>query len=127
VNSIFVYGLLKPGFRLHHIAEPYVLRWAPARVRGRLYDAGSSEASPSDRLPAARFDEDGEIEGFVFWLDEARLDEALAVLDDLEDEGTEYRRIVVPASTADDTVEAFAYEYLPAVDPGRFVGPTWPE
>lgn len=113
---MFVYGLLKPGFRLHHIAKPFVTEAKPARVKGRLYDAG---------YPAARFDEDGEIEGYVFLLDEAQLDEALRVLDELEDEGGEYRRIVVTASTQDGSVEAWAYEYLK--DHGSFVGPTWVE
>ena len=113
---MFVYGLLKPGLRLYHVAEPFVIKTAPARVKGRLYDAG---------VPAARFDEDGEIEGFVFELDEARLDEALRILDDLEDEGVEYRRIVLTAATPDGPVEAFAYEYLRVVDPASFVGPSW--
>ena len=113
---MFVYGLLKPGLRLHHVVEPFVTRSMPARVNGRLYDAG---------VPAARFDEEGEIEGFVVWLDEARLDEALKVLDDLEDEGIDYRRIVVSADTVGGAVDAFAYEYLK--EPGRFVGTTWVE
>ncbi len=117
MNTIFVYGLLKPGLRLHHVAEPFVIASKQARVKGRLYDAG---------VPAARFDEDGEIEGFVFELDEANLDEALRVLDDLEDEGVEYRRIVLSAATPEGAVEAWAYEYLRPLDPGAFVGTTWP-
>jgi gamma-glutamylcyclotransferase (GGCT)/AIG2-like uncharacterized protein YtfP len=116
VNTIFVYGLLKPGLRLHHLVEPFVVRSAPGRVRGRLYDAG---------VPAARFDEDGEIEGFVFWLDGPRWDEALRILDDLEDEGTEYRRIVVPVTTDDGSVDAQAYEYLRPLDGCRDVGSSW--
>ena len=92
MNRIFVYGLLKPGLRLHHVAEPFVTKATSATTKGRLYDAG---------VPAARFDEDGTIDGFVFELDEARLDEGLAVLDDLEDEGDEYRRIVITAQTPD--------------------------
>jgi len=116
VNTIFVYGLLKPGLSLHHVAEPFVLRGLAAKTKGRLYDAG---------VPAARFDEDGEIVGFVFWLDEARLDEALAVLDDLEDEGVEYRRTIVTAETEEGPVRAQAYEYLKEVRPDRFVGTSW--
>jgi gamma-glutamylcyclotransferase (GGCT)/AIG2-like uncharacterized protein YtfP len=125
VNTIFVYGLLKPGQRLHYVAEPFVTRSEQATARGRLYDAGSSEASPSDGLPAARFDEDGDIDGNVFWLDEARLDEALRVLDELEDEGAEYRRITVDVRIADKTVSAFAYEYLLPLDGRPFVGRSW--
>ena len=113
---MFVYGLLKPGLRLHHVAEPFIVASVEARVKGRLYDAG---------VPAARFDEDGEIEGFVFTVDESKLDEALRVLDELEDEGVEYRRIVLTAATPDGPVEAWAYEYLREVDPGSYVGTVW--
>jgi gamma-glutamylcyclotransferase (GGCT)/AIG2-like uncharacterized protein YtfP len=116
VNRVFVYGLLKPGQRLHHVAAPFVMRTEEGRVRGRLYDAG---------VPAARFDEEGDIEGFVFWLDDARLDEALRVLDDLEDEGTEYRRTTVAVRTGDRTVSAYAYEYLLPLAGASFVGPVW--
>lgn len=118
MNTIFVYGLLKPGFSLHHVAQPFVVRSLPATTRGRLYDAG---------VPAARFDEHGEIEGFVFWLDEARLDEALRVLDELEDEGDVYRRIVVETTTAEGIAAAQAYQYLASLDGRRVVGPTWEE
>ena len=116
MNTIFVYGLLKPGFRLHHVAEPFVVRSAPGTVRGRLYDAG---------VPAARFDEDGEIEGFVLWIDEGRLDDALRVLDDLEDEGEEYRRVVVEVATHAGPVQAHAYEFLLPLNGRRRIGPRW--
>jgi gamma-glutamylcyclotransferase (GGCT)/AIG2-like uncharacterized protein YtfP len=81
-----------------------------------LYDAG---------VPAARFDEDGEIEGFVLWLDEDRATEALRELDELEDEGTEYRRIRIEVTTDGGTTEAFAYEYIRPLDGRRDVGPVW--
>lgn len=38
---MFVYGLLKPGFRLRHVIEPFLQRAVPATVGGRLYDTGS--------------------------------------------------------------------------------------
>jgi len=122
VNTVFVYGLLKPGFRLHHVVAPFVDRMAAASARGRLYVAGSSE---SGGLPAARFDEDGVVDGFVLWLDEARLNDALATLDDLEDEGSEYRRLVVEVHTADGPLDAYAYEYLEALDGRRPAGSSW--
>ena len=118
MNAVFVYGLLKPGQRLHHVIASFVEAGEPARARGRLYDAG---------VPAARFDEDGVVEGHVFRIDEARLDEALRVLDELEDEGIEYRRIVVAAEADGETVDAFAYEYLLPLDGCPFVGPRWPD
>jgi gamma-glutamylcyclotransferase (GGCT)/AIG2-like uncharacterized protein YtfP len=117
VNRVFVYGLLKPGFSLHHVVEPVVRRSETATARGRLYDAG---------VPAARFDEDGEIAGYVFWLDPGRLRDALEMLDDLEDEGDRYRRIVVEATTAEGTVDAFAYEYLDPLEGRPDVGGAWP-
>lgn len=117
MKAIFVYGLLKPGYPLHHIAEPFVVRAIQANASGRLYDAD---------VPAARFDEDGTIEGFVFWLHEERLGEALTILDELEDEGDVYRRIKIEATTPDGPVEAFAYEYARPLDGRRFVGPSWP-
>jgi gamma-glutamylcyclotransferase (GGCT)/AIG2-like uncharacterized protein YtfP len=118
VNAVFVYGLLKPGFRFHHVVEPYVERTTAARVRGRLYDAG---------VPAARFDEDGDIDGYVFWLAPPRLDEALQALDALEDEGVDYRRVVIDLDTAEGKVVAFAYEYLLPLDGCPFVGSSWSE
>jgi gamma-glutamylcyclotransferase (GGCT)/AIG2-like uncharacterized protein YtfP len=118
MNAVFVYGLLKPGFSLFHVAEPYLERSTPGRVRGRLYDAD---------VPAARFDEDGQIEGFVFWLDPHRLDDALRDLDELEDEGEVYRRVSVQVTTEDGPVGAFAYEYLPSLEGRADVGGAWPD
>lgn len=116
MNTVFVYGLLKPGFSLHHVAEPFVVSWVPGRTRGRLYDAD---------VPAARFDQDGEIAGFLFHLEDERLDEALRILDDLEDEGDVYRRVVVDVSTENGTMRAFAYEYLGSLEGRRDTGSDW--
>lgn len=103
MRTLFVYGLLRPGFSLHHVVEPFVERSMQGRTRGRVYDQG---------VPAGRFDVHGEVNGVVLWLDEQRLDEALRVLDELEDEGVEYRRITVTVETADGPIESFVYEYL---------------
>jgi gamma-glutamylcyclotransferase (GGCT)/AIG2-like uncharacterized protein YtfP len=116
VNAIFVYGLLKPGFSLYGVAEPFVVSSAPAKAVGRLFDAG---------VPAARFDEEGTIEGFVFWLDPDRMDEALRVLDELEEEGDVYRRQEIDVNTEGEQVRTFAYHYLGAVDGLADVGAVW--
>lgn len=118
MNAVFVYGLLKPGFSLYYVAEPFVVSSTPGRTRGRLYDAD---------VPAARFDEGGEITGFVFRLDDSRVDEALRVLDELEDEGDVYRRVVVDVATDAGIVQAFAYEYLGSLDGRPDIGAAWPK
>jgi gamma-glutamylcyclotransferase (GGCT)/AIG2-like uncharacterized protein YtfP len=111
-----VYGLLKPGFSLYGVAEPFVVASTPATASGRLYDAG---------VPAARFDEDGTIEGFIFWLDPQRMDEALKVLDELEDEGQVYRRQEIEVRTAEGEQRVYAYHYLPSVGGLPDVGSVW--
>lgn len=113
-----MYGLLKPGLSLHHLVAPYVERMVPATARGQLYDAG---------VPAARFDEEGEIEGFVLWLDAGRLAEALAILDDIEDEGDVYSRIAIEATTPEGPVSAQAYHYRRTLRGRLPVGRVWPE
>lgn len=116
-DAVFVYGLLKPGLRLYPTAEPFVVRSAPAVARGRLYAA---------QFPAARFDEDGEIDGSVLWLDPRRTAEALRVLDELEDEGEMYERRTIEVRTDEGPVEAFAYHWLLDLDGCPDVGRIWP-
>jgi gamma-glutamylcyclotransferase (GGCT)/AIG2-like uncharacterized protein YtfP len=65
------------------------------------------------------------IEGVVIWLDTRRLDEALRALDALEDEGVDYRRVVIDSDTAEGTVAVFAYEYLKPLHGCPRVGPSW--
>jgi len=117
MRTIFVYGLLKPGFTYHGLAAPFVVDTEPAHVSGRLFDAG---------VPAARFDQTGTITGYVYWLHEDRVDEALTAFDDLEDEGEHYRRVRVTAHTPTGAVEAYAYEYLLDLSGARYVGESWP-
>lgn len=115
--ALFVYGLLKPGFGLHGVVAPFVVTHVPATTRGRLYDAG---------VPAARFDEDGVVEGVVLWLDGTRYEEALAVADDVEDEGEVYCRVEVGVHTADGRVVAQAYEWIGETSGLTFAGTWWP-
>ena len=116
-DAIFVYGLLKPGLRLYPTVEPFVVRSTPGIASGRLYRA---------EFPAARFDEDGDIEGYVLWLEPSRADEALRLLDELEDEGDMYERRTIAVRTEDGPVEAFAYHWLLALDGCPDVGRVWP-
>lgn len=50
---------------------------------------------------------------------------ALPVLDELEDEGTLYRRVAVEAATPDGPVTVWTYEFLGLVDAARDVTPEW--
>ena len=61
----------------------------------------------------------------MFHLQDSRLDEAIRLLDELEDEGDVYRRVVVDVSTDAGVVRAFAYEYLGPLDGRRDVGSSW--
>jgi gamma-glutamylcyclotransferase (GGCT)/AIG2-like uncharacterized protein YtfP len=49
----------------------------------------------------------------------------LDVLDELEDDGEVYRRIVVDVNTDTQPVRAFAYEYIGSLDGRADVGPSW--
>ena len=116
-DAIFVYGLLKPGLSLYHLVEPYVTRSAAGTARGRLFVA---------EYPAAVFGADGEIDGVVLWLDPSRLDEALRVLDEAEDEGGMYERRTIEVSTHEGTVSSHAYHWLLTVDGCPDAGRSWP-
>ncbi|MEZ5135996.1 MAG: gamma-glutamylcyclotransferase family protein [Acidimicrobiales bacterium] len=80
----FVYGTLMPGRARWPWLAPYVLSHYPDSARGRLYDTGFG-------YPAACFDEAGRVPGVCCTLDPAMLDEAWAMLDDIE--GTLYARV----------------------------------
>jgi gamma-glutamylcyclotransferase (GGCT)/AIG2-like uncharacterized protein YtfP len=84
--ALFVYGTLMPGHCRWSTVEPFVADRQEATVAGRLYDTGWD-------YPAARFDEAGEIDGWLLVLHGGRLAEALAELDEVE--GDEYDRVVV--------------------------------
>lgn len=78
-------------------------------MTGRLFDAAGG-------LSAARFGLPGTIDGFVLRLDPRPAGEAMRLLDDVEDEGREYRRVPVAVRTRDGGQSAaYAYEYLGAV------------
>lgn len=117
MNTVFVYGLLKPGFKYHDVVAEFVDELRPAHVKGRLYDAG---------VPAARFDQTGTIAGYVYWLMPERTNDALKAMDELEDEGEVYRRVTVTAQTSTGPVKAHSYEYLLDLSDAPYAGETWP-
>ena len=78
MTQLFVYGTLRPGeVRWRHL-EPFVVgEGREASVAGELYDTGLD-------YPAAIFDGEQQIFGRVYTLNEARLPDALAHLDEVE-------------------------------------------
>ena len=104
---LFVYGTLMPGRLRWPILAPFARRHQPAEVGGRLYDSGNG-------WPVAVFGGEGVIPGVLVELEPDRVDEALPVLDEVEDTATDtLRRIEV---TTVDGVQTWAYHYAHAVD-----------
>ena len=112
---LFVYGTLAPG----RDAWPVLAPWATGtpqedRVAGVLYDTGRG-------YPAAVFDEDGAVHGYVVELDAARAAEALVALDRYE--GSEYERITVRTANG---VEVATYAWIAPLQGCRAVaGGRW--
>ncbi len=103
IRHLFVYGTLRPGDVRWSFLEPYVVdEGVDDTVSGALYDTGLE-------FPAAIFDEPGTIHGRTYELRTVVIDEALAVLDDVEAtvDGFYHR---VSLTTAGGRV-AWAYQY----------------
>lgn len=104
IRHVFVYGTLRRGdVRWHHL-EPFVTSGATDTARGELYDTGLD-------YPGARFVDDDErvIHGETFELRPDTIDEALAVLDEVEGvvDG-DYTRVEI---TTGHGWRAWAYTY----------------
>ena len=105
-----------PGEPLWPELAPYAVSWEPTVAHGSLWDTGQG-------YPAVRFQPGGDlVPGILVAIDPGRLDEAIALLDRIEDVGVLYRRVVV-ATTAGD---AFAYEWLGATDGFAPLSGGWP-
>jgi gamma-glutamylcyclotransferase (GGCT)/AIG2-like uncharacterized protein YtfP len=116
-TRLFVYGTLMPGDRLWPLLAPYASSWAPGNAPGRLWDTGHG-------YPAIRFDPAGApVPGVVVTLHADRAGEAVAVLDEVEEEGVLYRRITVDTSAG----PAFAYEWLGPTDGLAHLPDGWPQ
>ena len=106
-----------PGDIRWHLVVDEVVARRRSRVPGRIYDTGFD-------YPGARFDHEGEINGWVLELRVERLDATLARLDEIE--GTvqgEYERVVV---TTHDGVSCWSYQIGSSVDGMRDLGGVWP-
>jgi gamma-glutamylcyclotransferase (GGCT)/AIG2-like uncharacterized protein YtfP len=92
-NRFFAYGTFRPGHERWGAIERFVRTHRPARVPGRLYDTGAG-------FPAARFDEDGHVEGVLCELAPAAVAEAAEIIVDLSNGLFELRRVVTEDGTS---------------------------
>jgi gamma-glutamylcyclotransferase (GGCT)/AIG2-like uncharacterized protein YtfP len=112
-TMVFVYGTLMPGHLRWPLIRRLVAKVEVATVPGRLYDTGQG-------YPAARFDDQGEIDGWVLALHPAHRERALTALDRIE--GDQYRRVDV--RTLEGTA-ALSYEWIGALADLRPLGRRW--
>lgn len=107
MEAVFVYGTLKRGERNHGVVASLVRGLVPGYAEGfALYHLPAGKGRPY--AYPAMVPGEGRVFGEVLFLPE----EALPLLDALEEEGVEYRRVRVRVQTAEGVVEAWAYLYL---------------
>jgi gamma-glutamylcyclotransferase (GGCT)/AIG2-like uncharacterized protein YtfP len=108
-SALFVYGTLKHGERNFFVSQQAGwVRSEWALVEGfALYHFPTSVLRPYS-YPAL-IEGAGRVQGEVQWF--ANLQGALKVLDQLEDEGGEYRRIKASAQTKAGTEQVWVYVY----------------
>lgn len=127
-DLLFVYGTLKRGFCNHQLLDSaeFVGEARTAECRFRLIDCGAYPALieiPAD-APAT---EPLQVRGELFRITPAHLPS----LDELEDEGTLYRRTTIAVSILNDpaapTIAAWTYVWLGRSDRFPLVaGDVWP-
>lgn len=101
---IFVYGTLMPGEPLWPALASFAVAWHEASAAGRLWDTGRG-------YPGVCFDAAaGAVPGILVSLDPDQVGAAIELLDDIEEEGSLYRRVQVETSGG----PAWAYEWLGA-------------
>jgi len=103
ITHLFVYGTLRPGDVRWHLLAPFVVdQGRPDTTAGRLFDTGLD-------YPAAMFGGHGTIHGESFALLESSIEQALALLDEVEDVvGGDYSRVAITTACG---LTAWAYAY----------------
>jgi len=121
LRHVFVYGTLRRGDVRWHVLEPFVVGGATDTVAGVIFDTGFDYPGAQFGPTAGR---EGTIHGETFELRADRLDDALAVLDDVEGVADgDYARVEVTTSRG---YRAWAYAYgavddLPPIESGDWL------
>jgi gamma-glutamylcyclotransferase (GGCT)/AIG2-like uncharacterized protein YtfP len=114
--NLFVYGTLMPGEPLWPALAPFAVAWEEATASGRIWDTGHG-------YPGVRFDGAGTtVPGVLVVLDPPRLAAAIDMLDQIEEEGSLYRRVEVSTSGG----RAWAYEWLGPTEGLTLLAGGWP-
>ncbi len=111
MERVFVYGTLKRGQRNHGLIADLLSESIPGYAEGfRLYHLPQGPTRPyayPGMVPG-----EGRVYGEVLFLPE----EALPLLDRLEEEGVEYRRVRIPVQSERGLLEAWTYLYLGSLE-----------
>lgn len=107
MESLFVYGTLRPGHVNAHILENIGGEWLPGFVTGTFYERGWGAAAD---FPGIVLNEEGaHVEGYLFL--SANLDAHWPMLDEFEDG---YDRVEVAVTTAEgEQISAWIYQLQP--------------
>ncbi|SKC20797.1 Uncharacterized conserved protein YtfP, gamma-glutamylcyclotransferase (GGCT)/AIG2-like family [Kosakonia radicincitans] len=110
MESLFVYGTLRPGCSNAHILEKIGGEWLPGYVTGTFYARGWGAAAD---FPGIVLDENGaQVHGYLFLSD--NLAAHWPMLDEFE-EG--YDRVLVEVTTAEGKrVSAWIYQLQPRAE-----------
>ncbi|WP_243090676.1 gamma-glutamylcyclotransferase family protein [Thermus neutrinimicus] len=115
MERVFVYGTLKRGERNYPLVESRVVKVLPGYVEGfQLFHLAEGPSRPypyPGMVPG-----EGRVYGEVLFVPE----EVLALLDELEEEGVEYRRVRVLVETGEGPLPAWTYVYQ-----GDLEGAVW--
>ncbi|WP_243028699.1 gamma-glutamylcyclotransferase family protein [Thermus albus] len=122
MERVFVYGTLKRGGRNHPLVEGLVVKVLPGQVEGfSLYHLAEGPGRPypyPGMVPG-----EGRVYGEVLFLPQG----TLPLLDALEEEGVEYRRVQVLVETEEGPLLAWTYLYLGELEGAlRLPGGVWP-
>ncbi|EPF16442.1 AIG2-like family [Cedecea davisae] len=107
MDSLFVYGTLRPGHSNAHIMENIGGEWLPGYVTGTFYERGWGAAAD---FPGIVLDKDGpQVQGYLFL--SSNLHAHWPMLDEFEDG---YDRVKVEVTTLEgQKVTAWIYQLQP--------------